>query len=332
MHKASLLFPSGGVENFHYDFRVGNLLDLQSRKQTASAAVPPAPAPAPSAKEMVSAITTDSCLVHPDQAVQFFCVEPACQQQVICALCLVQSHVQHKVELIKTQKEKIVQEVTKMQQEEQEIIREKIGCVLSIKDKITKNGEKMTAQIEKRVQAYHQILRQIEQCLKQTLEEKTAAELQKVEQEVTSLQNQLSQLDAIECEGGSPMTHLLRVKGALQQLRTAARWEFSCDLPVLIATPFPPTLFLGEDPSLTTIEAVRESAVCDSLRRVSVSLNVCVCVFVCGRACVPTCVSVCASLCISICVSRKQSVAQAFGFCLCYLFTYSRRMKTIRLN
>ncbi len=261
------VLSSGGVEGFPRALLVNNLLDqLRSRKPRVAKKTTPVPAPPPG--DGTKLLKMDMCSTHPDQAIQFCCTEPDCRQLAICALCLVQKHVQHKVELIVIdQVEKTVKEVETRRQTEHDIVVDKVQRVLSVKDRVAKNREIMNGQIEKRAAEYIETVRQVVLCLKKEVESQSNLQIEKASEEINRLLAQKTQLEAMAITPGSSMGQVMRegpkLLELLRHMWSRDLWEFWCDLPVLAATSFPPTLYLGKDPSLTVIEAVRESVTSD---------------------------------------------------------------------
>lgn len=212
---------------------------------------------------MIQFIQMDVCSTHPDQTVQLYCSEPKCKQQAICAMCLVETHRQHKVELIKPEVEKMVEEVAKHTQEQHNIVLEKLQRISSLKDKISGNKAQMNKQISERVTEYIDVICQVESLLKKTLDERSDEELAKISAEEERLQIQQAQLEALVFARGSRFSDVMRegprLLESLRHMGTGTPWEFTCHVPVLKAAPFPPTLYLGQDPSLTCIGAVQQS-------------------------------------------------------------------------
>ncbi len=168
---------------------------------------------------------------------QFCCIQPGCGRRLICALCLVETHNQHKVQLIERECEKILQEVSQAREEECTTVCDKVQCVLSVREKLTtvkRELQKKVSQISEEICAG---VAERERKLKHLLETITNIELTKTWKEAEALLDEQSSLDrtAIE-EMRTPSEILEKGPKLLETLKTnytKQPWSFSYEIPVL---------------------------------------------------------------------------------------------------
>ncbi len=214
------------MEAFRKAFWISSLISIESTQSK-------------SALEETGAanIPTEKCCEHPDKDTQFCCMEPGCGGKLICELCLVGEHSQHRVGLVPVQCEKIIKEVSKAREEESAVLCDKVQCVLSIRDKLVNSKQDLHKKISEEAANIHKIIDQRKQKLKNMVETKTEQELLRIWDEAERLLKEQGDLEKMTIHKEIKPSHILEKGPKLMKMFRKKwlkqPWSFQCEVPDL---------------------------------------------------------------------------------------------------
>ena len=230
--------PSKGVFGFPQNFPIKNFLKMIKENEQRSPKM-------------------TFCRQHPEVESDFLCLEKDCNGQILCAVCVKESHQNHHIFPAK--------EVCEMKLARVRILRQALKkndeTLVMLKKRLEKNKRVMKNEVSRRVSEYYTILEHVAGQVEGDIDKQTYdQELRLVEQEGRLLEAQRL-LESLEIRLSDTIPNIIqanedkRLDSDLDNLhRFLEGWQFKCGMPVIEAEKGDAKLFISRD---TTFDKVK---------------------------------------------------------------------------